>query len=243
MKIESLKNERVKNWIKLHQKKYRDETNLFLIEEDHLINEALKKGIVNTIIICDDSKDIFNFENTVIVNRSVMNKISTNVSNVRYIAVCNKLKENFVLSNRILILDQIQDPKNMGTLIRSALSFGFNQIILSENCVDLYNDKTLRGAQGSLFHINFIKDDLINKISYLKENNYKVIALTLNNSIYLNDLKKHKNMAFVLGNEGNGIRKEVEDICDERVKIEMKSFDSLNVSIAGSIAMYVFNNV
>ena len=94
-----------------------------------------------------------------------------------------------------------------------------------------------------MFHINFIKDDLINKISYLKENNYKVIALTLNNSIYLNDLKKHKNMAFVLGNEGNGIRKEVEDICDERVKIEMKSFDSLNVSIAGSIAMYVFNNV
>ena len=64
---------------------------------------------------------------------------------------------------------------------------------------DLYNDKTLRGAQGSLFHINFIKDDLITKINYLKGNNYKVIALTLDNSIYLNDLKKHKNMAFVLG--------------------------------------------
>ena len=90
MKIESLQNERVKNWIKLHQKKYRDETGLFLIEEEHLIFEALKQNIVQTIILSEDSSDIYKFDNTVIVSRNVIDKISSNVSKVRYIGVCKR---------------------------------------------------------------------------------------------------------------------------------------------------------
>ena len=243
MKIESLQNERVKNWIKLHQKKYRDETGLFLIEEEHLIFEALKQNIVQTIIISEDSSDIYKFDNTVIVSRNVIDKISSNVSKVRYIGVCKKIEESFKLEDRILVLDQIQDPGNMGTLIRSALSFGYNQIILSENCVDIYNEKTIRATQGALFYMNIIKKDLIDSIKILKNEGYKVVSLTLDNSIYLKDLKPSNKMAFILGNEGNGIRKEIQDISDEKVKIEMKEFESLNVSIAGSIAMYMFYNL
>ena len=160
MRIDSLQNERVKKWIKLHQKKYREKYDLFLIEEEHLISEANKKDIIDTLIILEGHKNIFNIGNTVYVNSNIMNKLSTNISSVKYIAVCKKIKKSLNYENRILILDNIQDPGNMGTLIRSALSFGFNQIIASDNCVDIYNDKTLRATQGALFHVNFITGDL-----------------------------------------------------------------------------------
>ena len=135
--ISSIQNERVKNWNKLLLKKYRDEKNEFLIEEEHLIEEALKCNIVKTIIISEGCFDKFKFDSTFFVTQSVMNKLSSNVSEVKYIAVCKKLDEKLTSSNKVLALDRIQDPGNLGTLLRSALAFGFNQILISDNSVDI----------------------------------------------------------------------------------------------------------
>lgn len=240
MIIESISNERVKNWIKLHQKKYRDESNLFLCEEEHLINEALAKGIVKTIIIRSDSEDIFKFKDTVLVTNTIMDKLSTNVSRVKYIGVCSKIEETFKPDKRVLLLDRVQDPGNLGTLIRSAVSFGYNQIVCSLDCVDVYNEKTIRATQGALFYANIIKMDLSTCIDCLKEDGFMVVSLALNNSIDLKDLKPSEKMAFILGNEGSGISEEIILKSDVSAKITMKEFESLNVSIAGSIAMYSF---
>lgn len=241
MVIESLTNEKVKKWVKLHQKKYRDEYGLFLIEEEHLIEEALKAEAVLTIIMIEGINNIFNFDNVVFVSGNVMRKISNNVSEVNYIAVCKKLEERMCKTDRVLVLDKVQDPGNLGTLIRSALSFGFDQILLSEDCVDIYNEKVIRATQGAIFHINFKMGDLVEELGKLSD--YNILAFSLDNSNYLSELKVKDKLCIVLGNEGQGISKEVFECCNQKVKIEMKNFESLNVAVAGSIAMYNFRNI
>lgn len=236
--ISSIQNERVKNWNKLLLKKYRDEKNEFLIEEEHLIEEALKCNIVKTIIISEGCFDKFKFDSTFFVTQSVMNKLSSNVSEVKYIAVCKKLDEKLTSSNKVLALDRIQDPGNLGTLLRSALAFGFNQILISDNSVDIYNEKVIRSTQGAIFHLNFLRCNLIETLK--KFDNYDILAFSLDNSNYMSEIAVNKKVVIVLGNEGKGISKEVFDCCNKKVKIEMNSFESLNVAVAGSIAMYNF---
>ncbi len=241
MIIKSLTNEKVKTWVKLRQKKYRDELNLFLIEEEHLIEEALKAGIVQTIILSENVDNIFDFEETFTVSENVMKKIADNVSPVKYIAVCKKLDEKTGDSKRILALDRIQDPGNLGTLIRSAVSFGFNQILLSSDSVDIYNEKVIRATQGAMFHVCFKRCDLISELVNLKD--FDILAFSLDNSNYLSDVVTKENICIVLGNEGRGISEKVFNCCNKKVKIEMKDFESLNVAVAGSIAMYTFRKI
>ena len=146
MKIESLTNTHVKEWVKLKNKKYRDEVGLFLIEGDHLINEARKKNLIKEIIsITNEQADFY-------VTKEIMKKISSQVSIANNIAVCYKIKEQELKGN-IVLLDNIQDPGNLGTIIRSAVAFGFKNIILSDDTVDLYNDKVIRASEGMIFHI------------------------------------------------------------------------------------------
>ena len=171
MKIESLQNPKVKEWIKLKEKKYRDLNNLFLIEGDHLLNEAMIKGVVREIISTDK---LFDFEGIPFyeVNDSIMKKLSSQVSGTNVICVCEKLREREVIG-KVCLLDNIQDPGNLGTIIRSAVAFNIDTIIVSLDTVDLYNDKTIRSSEGMLFHINVIKQNLEDAIDSLKNKDYK----------------------------------------------------------------------
>ena len=139
MKIESLSNAKVKNWNKLKEKKYRDEAGLFLIEGDHLIKEALKKQMVVSTIGLNETYDYT-------VNPEILKKLSSQKSGAKEIAVVKKIEEKKVEGDKILILDNIQDPGNLGTIIRSAVAFNISTIILSDDCVDLYNDKLIRSS-------------------------------------------------------------------------------------------------
>ncbi|MCF0108514.1 MAG: RNA methyltransferase, partial [Erysipelotrichaceae bacterium] len=131
-----------------------------------------------------------------------------------------------------------QDPGNVGTIIRTALSFGFEQVICSNDCADLFNEKTIRSSQGAIFHIPYVRGDLKDIIIQLKKEGFMVVGTDLSNSVPLKELKQQGKMVIVLGNEGQGMRKDVSSLCDINVKIEMKTFDSLNVAIAGGILMY-----
>ena len=236
--ITSLQNSKVKKWTALHKKKERDLTGLFLIEGEHLIQEALKEGIVETIIT--DTSSPFDFEHTVLVTDSIMKKLSENVSQVHLIAVCHKLDQQVKDMKRVILLDGVQDPGNLGTLIRTAVSFSFNCVYVSEETVDLYNDKTIRSTQGALFHIPVIRCNLNDVVKELQHDHFTIVATSLEESKTISEIKPVSRMGFIFGNEGQGVSKQLQEAANERLRIEMHGFESLNVAVAGGIVMYEY---
>jgi len=232
--INSLTNGKVVFWSKLKQKKYQDE--LFIIEGEHLILEALNSGYLKEIITTDNkiySKEIPHY----LVTKEIMKKISDldSISNV--MGICYKLKEND-LTSKILILDNIQDPGNLGTLIRSALAFNFKTVLIGSNTVSVYNSKVLRATEGMIFKLNIINKNTLEMIDILKAKNYLIVGTDVNNGVDIKNIKT-ANMALVLGNEGKGLEENVLKLCDNKVNIKMtEDCESLNVGVAGSILMY-----
>ncbi len=235
--IRSLQNEQVKRWAKLHQKKERDRQGRFLIEGEHLLQEAAGEGIIETVISIEPRDEA---ARTVLVTRPVMDKIAGSVSGTSVMAVCRMMEKEIRSCQRVLLLDCVQDPGNLGTLIRSAVSFRFDAVVLSEDCCDLYNDKTIRATQGALFHIPVVRMDMAAAVAMLKEKGVRIYALAPAASDPMRQMKEEEKMGFILGNEGNGIRKEILESADARVRIEMNGFESLNVAVAGGIIMYRF---
>ena len=237
--ITSLENSKVKEWTKLAQRKYRDEANLFVIEGDHLITEALKNGLIKEIISANIELE-FNIT-THYVTTAIMKKISSQESPSEVIAICHKMEPS-TIGNKVIALDAIQDPGNLGAIIRSAVAFNFDTIILGENTVDLYNPKTIRATEGMLFNISIIKKDLITTIDDLKKLNCKVFGTSLENGDDIANIEVNDKMIIVIGNEGQGINKDILAKCDQNIYIPInKSCESLNASIAASIIMYEIN--
>ena len=238
MKITSIKNPKVIFWAKLKMKKYRDIEHLFIVESEHLVTEALKKGIVKEIITTEDTQYCVPTYN---VSIDIMKRISTLTTPSKIMAVCEFLMPDDIKGN-ILILDHIQDPGNLGTIIRSAVAFNFETIIVSEDTVDFYNDKVIRSSEGMIFNINLIKDNLLSIIPMLKEKGYKIYGTDVKNGKNIKEVKNNK-CAFIIGSEGKGICIEVKELCDDFIYINMsKECESLNAAVASSIIMYeVFN--
>ena len=235
--IESLDNKKVKNWTKLHLKKYRDYN--YLILDEKVIDEAYKHGFLDTLIYCGEAP--FEFGNSFEVSREVLNKISK-TDNLNYIGVGKEIKESSDYQNRVLILDELSDPLNIGRIMESAYLFGFDSIILSENAADIYHPKCLSASRGAIYNLNIKRCDIIMEINHLKEDGFKVYATGLKyNTLSLDEVKISDKMAVVLGNEGSGVRSTVFDVSDETVKIDMHNIDSLNVAMAGAIIMYRFS--
>lgn len=235
MNIESLTNNRVKEWVKLKEKKYRDEQGLFLIEGDHLINEAKKKNIIKEII-STDKNEIADFY----VTPEVMKKISNQVSAPKTIAVCYKLKEEEI-KNRILVLDGIQDPGNLGTIIRSAVAFNFDTIVLSEDTVDIYNEKVIRASEGMIFNINFVRTNIIPFLEKNK-NNYDILITNVVKGENIKTIRLSQKIILVIGNEGNGVKEETKKYQNHFIKLNMnENCESLNAGVAASILMYEIN--
>lgn len=234
--ITSLENKKIKKWTSLHTKKGRDKENLFLVEGEHLIEEALKENVVDTIIT--DTSSPFEFENVVLVNEAIMKKLSENVSQVHLIAVCKKKEIQPTNKERVILLDGVQDPGNLGTLIRTAVSFSFDAVYLSNETCDLYNEKVIRSTQGAFFHIPVIREDVKQTVQHLQEEGFKVISTSLEESKTMSQISDEGKLAFVFGNEGQGVSKEIQNMSNERLRIEMHGFESLNVAVAGGIVMY-----
>lgn len=240
MVITSLENEKIKNYIKLSKKKYRDLTNTYIVEGEHLVAEAYKSGVVKEIVKLSDYECSYDC-NIVDVSSDVMKKISTMDTYSNVIAVCNKNSSNDIIGDKVLLLDCIQDPGNLGTIIRSAVAFNIDTIVLSENTVDLYNPKVLRATQGMYCHINIISMDSESCINSLHDNGYMVYGTNVVNGVDVSTLsnKDKSKFCLVMGNEGNGVRKNIQDMCDKNLYISMRDdVESLNVAIACSILLY-----
>jgi TrmH family RNA methyltransferase len=236
-KIESAQNARIKRWTSLHEKKERDASGCFLVEGEHLIQEALGEGAVDTIIT-DLEVCPFQHDHLIQVTEPIMKKLSANVSGAHLIAVCHKQLQQPEHLSRLLILDGVQDPGNLGTLVRTAVSFSFDAVYCSNDCADLYNEKTIRSTQGALFHIPVIRTDLKDLIVSLKAQQVKVICTALDGSRPMTVIPPSEKMALILGNEGQGVSKDLQLLSDTCMRIEMEGFESLNVAVAGGIVMY-----
>lgn len=243
MLITSKDNKVVKDIKKLKQKKYRD--NKFIIEGHTMIEEAIKENVkIECIVISENYKSNSSFDNykTIEVTKSIFKELTELETSTGILAVVEK--ENFQTEvdrnvNFILALDSLQDPGNLGTIIRTADAAGLNQIIISKGTVDPYSAKVIRSTMGSIFRINIIEaEDLGETLSDLKENGFKISATILEKakSLYETDLNKK---VVVIGNEANGVSEEIKNISDENIKIPMLGkAESLNASIAAGIVIY-----
>lgn len=237
MVITSLTNQEVKYLDKLKQRKYRETEKKFLVEGEHLVEEAIKRGALEKIIVLENTRFGFNYPQ-IEVTEEVMKKISSLETPPNIIGLCNMLKEEEI-GSKVLMLDMIQDPGNLGTIIRSAVAFNVDTIILSENTVDLYNPKVIRSTQGMIFHINIVRRNLIEEITNLKQRNIPIYTTNVEQGEDIKDIKSIDKYTLIVGNEGNGVRSEVARLADHNIYISMNSkVESLNVGVATSILLY-----
>ncbi len=233
----SINNQKIKDLKKLSQKKYRDKEKLFLVEGFHLVKEAYEVGILKEVIMSDT--ETLNLDTKIsYASDEVLNYLSEVETSQKIIGVCSKL-DNENIGDKVVILDDIQDPGNLGTVIRSAVAFNFDTIILSNNSVDLYNPKVVRASQGMMFKINIIRCDLNEMIPRLKKDGYKILATKVTDGKNIKSLEKLQKLCIIMGNEGNGVKDEILSLADEFIYIKMNSkCESLNVGVATSILLY-----
>ncbi len=262
-------NSELKYYEKLKHKKYRDEENKFLIEGVHLIEECLKSDLyhahIEKIFFKENFKDedlikrIYashsNAEIVVLENKK-FSKLSETENPQGVIAAVNNVSDISSLKSKIqnqkseivIALDLINDPGNLGTIIRTCHWFGVDKILISKNSADIYNSKVIRSSQGALFHVEVISEvDMIEELKNLKKNNFDIILTDRKANKYLSNinLDKNKNYVFVFGNEAKGISKAISE--DKNyTTIKIKGFtdcESLNIAVSAGIVINQVRNV
>lgn len=243
MLITSLDNEKVKKLKQLKEKKYRDIYQEFLVEGKHLVIEAYNSGLLKEILLEENSVTVVD-ANVTYVTKEILKAISTLDTPSHIIGVCIKKTEDSNLGNKVLILDRIQDPGNLGTIIRSSKAFNIDTIVLGSGCVDLYNDKVIRATQGIGFHMNIVTREIKKVINELKEKNIPILGTRVEYGLDVKSLSKNdkEKYALIMGNEGSGVSSEILELCDKFIYIELnQKVESLNVAVATSILLYELN--
>ena len=253
--ITSKDNELIKHIIKLKDKKYRDESNEYVVEGVKLVEEAVKENAkIKQIIVCEDTTRTYEIPTHIMLEIaryeciSVSNKIFniiTQVTNPQGImAIIEKNAQNAKIDytqDIIVVLDDVQDPGNLGTILRTVDSIGLNQIIVSKGTADAFNSKVVRSTMGAIFRIKIIEvENLAQAIKEMRKHHFKLMVTSLQtkNSIY--DIDFYKKI-IVIGNEANGVSKEIQDMADEKAKIPMLGrTESLNASVAAGVVMYEY---
>lgn len=242
--IDSKDNKRYKLFKSLYLKKNRDKYKLFLLEGKKLLLEAIGEELDIENIICTE-KFIENFDfnekyldKVIILSEKLFKNLTELTNSEGVITVVNYIEDKNIFSKNIICLENVSDPGNFGTIVRTANAFGIKDI-LTINCVDKYNSKVLRATMGAMFRTNIV-DCEIEKIKELQKDGYRLISTTLSeNSKILEDFKFDGKNIVVMGNEANGVSAEMLRISNVHLKIDMdNSMESLNVSIAAAIIMY-----
>ena len=236
--ISSKQNTKIKEIGKLiSDNSYRKERKEFVIEGFHLLEMALEDKLVKAIFSLEPIKNIDEKITNYIVSEDILKKISTQKNPQGVVAICSMRKEKEITHNNVLYLDEVSDPGNLGTLLRTALAFSFKDVILSKGSVSIYNEKTISSSQGAIFRLNIISGDEQNLID-LKEKGYKILATEIKGSVELKNIKKSDKQVLILGNEAHGVNEKILNLADERIRIDINEIESLNVAICGAIMMH-----
>lgn len=238
--IKSRANQYIVDLAKLKDSKTSKLMKKYLIEGEHLYKMAKNSRYLVNVLCLEKRDDLDEKIDQILVTKEILEKLSSNKSVPEIISVCDYFDEKIDEENILIYLDNIQDPGNLGTILRSCLAFSFKNILLSSDCVNIYNQKVIQSSQGAMFGLNF-KNSSYDELVKYKKRGYKIISTSLGEkSVNLQNLKlnKEEKVIFVFGNEGQGVRKEILDISDEKLFIEMDNIDSLNVGVATSIVLY-----
>ena len=238
MIITSLDNKKIKEVVKLKQKKYRDIENKFIIETLNIIKEAYNMGYLLELYVLEGTTLNIKFDVPInYVSKNVFNKISS-LENSYILGVCKK-KVSVLEGKRYVLLDNVQDPGNLGTIIRSCVGFNVDTLVLGDTCVDLYNDKALRASEGNIFKLNIVRTSLKDVIKILKEKNITIYGTDVNDGENIDKIENNSSFALVMGNEGNGVSNDIKALVDKNLYIKTsKNLESLNVGVATGIILY-----
>lgn len=250
LEISSVENSLIKDLKKLKDKKYRQKNKMFIAEgykfldyTDNICYILIREDISTNKSILEKIKNI-NCEKIKLTEK-VYKSLSSQVNSQGIIVVYSKKDYNNNLSNNIVVLDEITDPGNLGTIIRIIDAVGIKDLILTENSVDVYNEKVIRSTMGSIFSANIIYMSKKELINYLLANNYNVITTKLiDKSVSYTDMKISDKNAFVFGNESRGVSDELSYISSQNIVIPIYgNAESLNVSVAAAIILYKFREI
>ena len=244
-KITSKENEFIKHIKKLKDKKYRDQSNEYIIEGIKLIQEAIQeKAQIHQIVICEDC------EKSGIISQELKYEIAKQecvyvpqgiLAIVEKNNIKNKDSEIDYNQDIIVALDDIQDPGNLGTILRTVDSIGLKQILVSKGTADSYNPKVVRSTMGAIFRVKIIEcEDLKQTLKEVQKHNFKLVVTSLQTSKSFYDVDYSKKV-IIIGNEANGVEKQIQDIADYKVKIPMLGkTESLNAAVSTGIMLYEY---
>ncbi|MCI5726195.1 MAG: RNA methyltransferase [Clostridium sp.] len=250
--IESKDNSTFKEVRKLKERKNRKKLSKYIIEGSRLVEEAFKSNTpIESLFFEKDSADKiiedrfrkYSFDNIKVyyASKEIIKELSSTEEPQGIIAVAKMKRHNFKDDGKFYLLcDKVQDPGNMGTIIRTAHAANVDGIILTKGTVDIYNDKVIRATMGSIFYVPIVIDEEDNsELRRLIDKGFSLVATSLEGNKNFFEEKLTGNIIICVGNEGNGVSDEIYRLADKKVKIPMPgNAESLNVSVAASIIMY-----
>lgn len=254
-RISSKDNSLIKHIKKLKEKKYRQQYGEYVVEGLKLIKEAINENAkISKIIICESEDNTEMIENhlryeiarfdCVLVPHNIFKTLSDVETPQGIMAIIEKSHASKKIdfnTDIIVALDDVQDPGNLGTILRTIDSIGLKQVLVSKNTVDCYNSKVIRSTMGAIFRVNVIEcDDLCNTLTLTKNNGFKIMVTSLKAKKSIYDVKYQKKV-IVVGNEANGVSESVIKIADEKLIIPMRGkTESLNVAVATGVILYEY---
>lgn len=230
--ITSRANQLVKYWSSINSNKASE---YILIEGIHLIKMAAEVTNIISLLFVEGSNNI-KADNYYQITKEIGDKLTTYQTSQNIFAVVKKQVVRPDLTKHLLYLDNVSDPGNMGTLIRTALAFNFGGVICSTNSVSFYHPRVITSGQGAHFKIPLLVSD---DLSTYKKNGYTIVGTSLIEASDIDNYQFNNKTLIILGNEARGISREKLSMCDQKLKISINNIDSLNVSIAGAIIMYL----
>ncbi len=253
--ITSKDNEFIKHIKKLKDKKYRDISNEYVIEGIKLVAEAIQeKAPIKKVILCDDCeknavipKDLMYEiakQECIYVSEKVFKYLSEVQTPQGILAIIEKNAQDTEIDytqDIIVALDDVQDPGNLGTILRTVDSIGLTQILVSKGTADAYNPKVVRSTMGAIFRVKIIEcENLKQTLKEIKKHKFKIVVSSLQTENTIYDINYNKKV-IVIGNEANGVEQEIQDLADEKIKIPMLGkTESLNASVATGIILYEY---
>lgn len=245
--IESKNNSLFKNIKKLKEKKYRNQSSTYLIEGLRFVDEAFKSGvkienILYTQEFSEKHSEFLSDKNDIehiVLSQSLLKELSFTGTPQGIMAVVHMENKNLKNGDIVVLVDKVQDPGNMGTIIRTAHAVGASGILATKGTVDIYNDKVLRSTMGSVFYLPVIEDDNLEITKELKNEGFRLVVSSLQGKKDFFEENLSGKIIIAVGNEGNGVSDEVYEISDIKVKIPMPGdAESLNVAVATSVMLY-----
>ena len=250
--IQSKDNKTIKHIISLQQRKYRQKFGEYTVEGIRAVTDLGKKGFLRSILIRESKRNEleplvqndFSISSVYVVQDPIFDKIEHSVNGQGILGIAKKCineLHSFIVEDGLFVaLDGVQDPGNLGTIIRTAVAAGAKGIFLLKGTVDPYNEKCVRSTMSALCNIPIFEDITLSEFyDFIKDNTIKTYVTSLKNAKPYHTISYAKRTMVILGNEGNGVSKEIIEMCDQAITIPMYGdIESLNVSIAAALCMY-----